>query len=165
MPEPGTSEYHYFWGKWSPLSQWHASTYTMEANGVSHEYNCAEQGMMHGKALLFEDEETAQKILEAPGPLEMKALGREVRGFSDEAWKRHRADIVYRNNVAKFSQNDHLREALLSTTGNLAEASPRDRVWGIGLNERDAKKTVPEKWPGINLLGKILTRVRDEIRN
>ena len=154
-----SKKYCYFWRSGSPFSQWHPSTYKLDG----YVYSCAEQGMMHGKALLFEDQATAQLILEAKSPREMKALGRKVGSFSEKIWKKNRWDIVYRNSVAKFAQNPHLYEALMSTAGKqLVEASPSDRVWGIGLHEKNARKIAPNKWPGLNLLGDILTQVRDD---
>lgn len=153
-------KFHFFWKSGSPFSQWHPSKYTL--NGV--EYSCAEQGMMHGKALLFEDEEVSAQILETTSPREMKALGRLVRFFEPKIWNQHRVRIVYDNTVAKFTQNPHLLQALLNTQGLLVEASPSDAIWGIGLAESNARKMSPERWPGLNLLGRILTQVRDEIR-
>jgi len=120
---------------------------------------------MHGKAMLFGDEEMARLILETDSPREMKKLGRLVRGYKETFWKKHRKDIVYRNSVAKFGQNEGMREALLATAGTLVEASPQDSIWGIGLHEDDARRTDPSRWKGLNLLGKIITRVRDEMRD
>eukprot|EP00568_Trieres_chinensis_P013657 CAMPEP_0183292256 /NCGR_PEP_ID=MMETSP0160_2-20130417/1376_1 /TAXON_ID=2839 ORGANISM="Odontella Sinensis, Strain Grunow 1884" /NCGR_SAMPLE_ID=MMETSP0160_2 /ASSEMBLY_ACC=CAM_ASM_000250 /LENGTH=213 /DNA_ID=CAMNT_0025453179 /DNA_START=82 /DNA_END=720 /DNA_ORIENTATION=+ len=151
--------HHFFWKAGSPFSQWHISRYTLD--GVT--YCCAEQGMMHGKALLFGDSEAAEAIMETNCPRKMKAYGQMVRGFKQSVWNQHREDIVYRNNVAKFTQNDHLRGALLATRGGLVEASPSDKIWGIGLHERDARFVPAHRWPGLNLLGNILTRVRDEV--
>mmetsp|Transcript_12181 Transcript_12181/g.26870 ORF Transcript_12181/g.26870 Transcript_12181/m.26870 type:complete len:169 (-) Transcript_12181:181-687(-) len=142
------------------FSQWHMSTYTM--NGV--DYVCCEQGMMHGKALLFGDFDTARLILKTNSPRKMKSLGRKVKRFSEEEWNKNRIDIVYRNNVAQFTQNENMRKALLETNGALVEASPLDRIWGIGLCEADARETTPSEWKGLNLLGHVLTRVRDEIQ-
>ena len=154
----------FFWKSTSPYSQWHASNYTLVIDNTTYRYICAEQGMMHGKALLFGDEEVAEQILAAASPREMKALGRLVRGFDESLWKMNREDIVYRNSVAKFTQNRLLCQALLDCSGDLVEASPYDRIWGIGLAEADARKMDRDKWPGYNLLGRILTRVRKEIQ-
>jgi len=118
---------------------------------------------MHGKTLLFGDEEIAARILKTTDPKKIKALGREVKDFTYEQWKKNREIIVYQNSVAKFTQNDHLREALLKTTGLLVEASPYDKIWGIGMREDEARRVPKSKWRGLNLLGKILTRVREKI--
>jgi len=103
-------------------------------------YNCCEQYMMAGKARLFDDKESLDDIMEAAHPRTQKQLGRQVRGFKDSVWKKNCLEIVTQGNLAKFRQNLDLRHKLLST-GNriIAEASPKDRIWGIGLHARDKK--------------------------
>ena len=155
------TRYYFFWQKGSPFSQWHPCRY--ELNNVA--YCCAEQGMMHGKAELFKDHEAAEKILSTNDPGLMKSLGRAVRSFDDKKWRQNRERIVYENSLAKFTQNPHLLESLMNTEGLLVEASPYDRIWGIGLSEAKARNLPDEKWRGLNLLGKILTQVRDEIKS
>jgi ribA/ribD-fused uncharacterized protein len=159
IPKMENQKYHFFWQKGSPFSQWHSSAYTL--NGYT--YSTAEQGMMHGKALLFGDKAIASQILATNDPRTIKALGRKVKPFNEKAWKRNREAIVYNNSMAKCSKNLHLRDALLNTSGLLVEASPSDTIWGIGLHEKAARNIPEEKWQGLNLLGKILTRVRDDI--
>ena len=89
---------------------------------------------------------------------------RRVRGFSEDRWAAARYDIVVAGNVAKFSQNDELRRYLLSTgTRVLVEASPLDRVWGIGLAEDDQRARSPSRWRGKNLLGFALMEVRERL--
>ncbi len=44
----------------------------------------------------------------------------------------------------------------------LAEASPMDKIWGIGLDAKTAEIMPPDEWPGKNLLGKILMELREE---
>lgn len=152
--------YIFFWRSSSCFSQWHKSKY--ELNGFA--YTTAEQGMMHGKALLFGDEEVGAQILATNDARRIKQLGRKVRGFNEKEWKRNRETIVYQNNLAKFTQNEGMKDVLMSTKGSLlVEAAPNDRIWGIGLREEVAKKTSPAQWKGLNLLGKILTRVREDI--
>ena len=43
------------------------------------------------------------------------------------------------------------------------EASPRDRVWGIGMGAKNPKATERGQWRGRNLLGDALMQVREEI--
>lgn len=150
----------FFFTEASPFSQWYRCSFTVEGRP----FGCAEQFMMHGKALLFGDAGTAAKILAAEHPREHKALGRKVKPFDDAVWRREREAIVLAGNRAKFTQNPALRELLLATAGTtLVEASPYDRVWGIGLAESDPRAKDPAQWRGQNLLGKVLTRLRDEL--
>jgi ribA/ribD-fused uncharacterized protein len=150
----------FFWRPDSPFSQWHACTFVVD--GAT--FACAEQFMMHGKARLFGDDEIAAQILETLDPRTHKALGRKVRGFDDRAWKAAREDIVYAGNRAKFTQNPALLATLLATAGTeLVEASPMDRIWGIGMASSNPAAVDRTKWKGQNLLGRILTRLRDDL--
>jgi ribA/ribD-fused uncharacterized protein len=113
---------------------------------------------------LFGDAEMALEILAADHPKQQKALGRKVANFDDARWKAQRLDIVRAGNRAKFTQNAELKAQLLATCGTtLVEASPYDRIWGIGLSAKDPRALDPTQWRGQNLLGKILTEVRDEL--
>ncbi|MGJ5203315.1 NADAR family protein [Bradyrhizobium sp. HKCCYLR20261] len=96
-----------------------------------------------------------------PGPSQAKKLGREVRGFDDARWTAHRFDIAVRGNVAKFGQNPPLGQWLRSTAeAVLVEASPVDRIWGIGLAADDPRARDPLTWLGLNLLGFALMKAR-----
>jgi ribA/ribD-fused uncharacterized protein len=150
----------FFWRPDSPFSQWHACTFVVDGRT----FGCAEQFMMHGKAILFGDADVAAQILDAPDPRAHKALGRKVRNFDDHAWKKAREEIVYAGNHAKFTQNPALLEVLLATAGTeLVEASPTDRIWGIGMTSSNPNATDRTKWRGQNLLGGILTRLREDL--
>ena len=143
------------------LSQWWPSPF--EVDGVK--YSTAEHYMMAEKARLFGDEEAVQRIIAAPNASDAKAIGREVRGFDQDRWEEHRVDIVVRGNTAKFSQNPTLKEYLLKTgEAVLVEASPNDRIWGIGLAEHDNSAANPLAWRGLNLLGFALMQVRSALR-
>jgi ribA/ribD-fused uncharacterized protein len=152
--------YTLFFTEANPFSQWYRCSFTV---GDST-FNCAEQYMMHGKALLFDDTATAAKILAAGHPREHKALGRKVKPFDDAKWRAGREAIVLAGNRAKFTQNPALLERLLATRGTtLVEASPYDKIWGIGLAATDERAQNPALWRGQNLLGKILTQLRDQL--
>lgn len=141
----------------SCLSQWWASDFAVD--GVT--YATAEQWMMAGKARLFGDDETLAKILATADPKVVKKLGRAVRGFDEATWRAHRDALVTRGNVEKFSQQPSLRDYLLGTGDDvLVEASPLDRIWGIGLAAHDPAAVDPHAWQGLNLLGFALMRAR-----
>ena len=141
----------------SCLSQWYPAPFTV--NGVT--YPSAEHFMMAAKARLFADTDTEARILAALTPADAERLGRQVAGFNDKTWVRHRSDAVFLGNVAKFHQNPRLGEFLAATGSRvLVEASPYDRIWGIGLRASDPRATDPAAWPGLNLLGFALAQVR-----
>jgi ribA/ribD-fused uncharacterized protein len=95
-------------------------------------------------------------------PAEAKNLGRLIRGFDEQVWAEHRFELVVAGNAAKFWQDEALRGFLLGTANRvLVEASPRDRVWGIGLGSGDERATDPSQWLGLNLLGFALMEIRD----
>ena len=143
------------------FSQWQSAPFTVDGA----RYVSAEQYMMAEKARLFDDAEARRAILAVSSPARIKLLGRETRGFDQNEWERHRERIVLQGNMAKFRQNGALRVFLLHTGDKvLAEASPKDRIWGIGLAEEDKTAHNPLLWKGKNLLGFILMRVRAELR-
>lgn len=132
----------------------------MDKDGV--EYSCAEQYMMSKKALLFGDVEINEAIMEAGHPREMQKLGRQVRGYIQRVWDANATTIVYQGNMYKFNQNPKLAGQLILTKGTtLVEASPYDRIWGIGLAEDDYRCLDQKLWLGTNWLGYTLTNLRD----
>ena len=119
---------------------------------------------MYGKAKLFDDNKIADKIMASKNVREQKSLGREVKNFDLEIWTENAIDIVYKGNKAKFEQNKDYLELLLSTKGKtLVEASPTDKVWGIGLTADDTDANNILKWKGTNWLGIVLTELRQEL--
>lgn len=145
----------------SCLSQWWMEDFCF----TPASYLCMEQYMMASKAKLFGDEETCKEIMDCNDPKQIKALGRKVRGFDQTVWDRFKYPIVLDGNWCKFSQNQDLREFLLSTGDSvLVEASPYDSIWGIHLSVDAPEAQDPMKWHGQNLLGFALMEVRDELR-
>lgn len=162
----GKPKYVLFWGHQPAkdgavtktcFSQWYQSAFTVD--GV--DYATAEHYMMAEKARLFGDASALQRALIAPTPGAVKAIGREIVGFDEATWLAHRWRIVVAANLAKFSQNSALGEFLMQTGDRvLVEASPVDRIWGIGLAVDDPQAENPHNWQGLNLLGFALMEVR-----
>ena len=146
----------------SCFSQWWPATF--ELDGL--EYPTAEHYMMSEKARLFGDEEARSKILSASHPGAAKKFGREVRGFDEAKWESHREAVVFRATLAKFTQHPDLGE-FLDRTGEkvLVEASPVDRIWGIGLAADNPAAEDPARWKGLNLLGFALMDAREARRS
>ncbi|KUL36126.1 hypothetical protein ADL22_25460 [Streptomyces sp. NRRL F-4489] len=159
----------HFWGHRPPrggglgpscFSQWWPSPFT--AGGVR--YATAEHWMMAGKARLFGDAEAERRVLAARHPGEAKEAGRTVRGFDEEVWRRHRFALVTEGSLHKFGQDPQLRRFLLGTGSRvLVEASPVDRIWGIGLAAGDDAAADPARWHGLNLLGFALMAARQRL--
>ena len=161
------SETFYFYGHTSRsgekrcLSNWFQSEF-VDPDGIT--FSNSEQYMMYQKAKLFQDETQAQAILQNPDPATAKKMGRKVKNFDPETWNKNAREIVYEGCLLKFSQNEEIKDFLLST-GNqvLAEASPYDQIWGIGIDIKKAINGI--SWRGTNWLGECLMRVRATLRN
>jgi ribA/ribD-fused uncharacterized protein len=158
--------YLFFWGHQPAksgitaacFSQWYSAPFVV--NG--EHYPTAEHFMMAQKAALFGDHQIKTQVLQAGSPGAAKALGRKVRNFDEATWVANRFSIVVRANSAKFSQNPELNHFLQQTGSRvLVEASPVDRIWGIGMARDNEKANNPNQWRGLNLLGFALMQVRD----
>jgi ribA/ribD-fused uncharacterized protein len=163
-------EFLFFWGHRAKdqrvgkhaLSQWWPAMFCVDGQT----YASAEHFMMAQKAKLFGDARTLGAILSAASPSQAKSLGRRVQGFDEERWIAHRFEIAVHGNTAKFGQNPELKDWLLATGEMvLVEASPVDKIWGIGLSADDQRAQDPRNWQGLNLLGFALMRVRQVLRS
>ena len=154
-----TDRYDFFWG--GPFSQWYPSVFMI--NGI--QYGCAEQYMMCGKARLFGDEEALAEIMASDDPKTQKRIGRRVKGFDVAQWEAVARDVVREANLAKFSQNPRLYQYIMdSGDRTIVEASPEDRVWGIGRGAWEPNNEDESTWNGTNWLGEVLMQVREQLR-
>ncbi len=129
-------------------------------------YANSEQFMMYQKVLMFGKTKLADQIMKTSDPAKCKKIAaRRFPEFDSLLWERTCRTIVKRGVKAKFVQNENLCDELLGT-GNalLAECSPYDKKWGIGIGPRDPNRLITAKWKGKNLLGSILMEVREELR-
>jgi ribA/ribD-fused uncharacterized protein len=162
-------KYLFFWGHQpardgsiteSCLSQWWPAPFVVDGN----RYATAEHWMMARKALLFNDQVAYARTLKSVNPAEVKAIGRSVQNFDAASWEENKFRIVMEGNYHKFKSHNRLASYLLATgTRILAEASPVDPVWGVGLAADDEKINDLNNWNGSNLLGYALMEVRDKL--
>ena len=127
--------------------------------------------------------ELIEKILEISNPYSIKMLGGTRAGYTDSTgtwkitptrsgdmwgdWDKVNGEIMYRILMAKFRPTPGDRDMFdrLDATGEaqLVEASPDDSRWGIGFDTAHALMNTAS-W-GENRLGKLLVRVRTDLRN
>ncbi len=156
--ESKKKEFVFFWG--GTFSQWCPSKFTID--GV--EYNCCEQYMMAKKALMFHDYKALESIMASDKPDNQKAIGRTIKGFDVDKWIQHCRKIVFDGNYAKFTQNPEMTRELLATgPKEIVEASPEDKIWGIGLHESNPLAWDKKTWQGTNWLGEAIMEVRKKL--
>ena len=151
-----------FWG--SPLSNFYECSF--EEKGIV--WKSSEQCIMAKKAAYFDDFEIYDMILESETPKDAKKLGRQVRDFDAEKWSEVCFEKMYEAVYAKFSQNNNLKELILSDKfegKGFVEGSPFDAIWGVKIDWRNPDIDDECNWQGQNLLGKVLDKVREELKN
>jgi ribA/ribD-fused uncharacterized protein len=154
------NKFIFFWG--GIYSQWQPSEFVID--GVN--YNCCEQYMMAKKALLFNDTFQYDRIMDSSDPSFQKSCGKLVKNFDKVIWENVCRDIVYDANYAKFTQNPEFGKELRGTSDiEIVEASPEDKIWGIGLHESDPRVWDKSKWLGTNWLGEAIMKVRTKLND
>ena len=121
----------------------------------------SEHHLMRAKALLMGDDVVANAIVAAPSALAAKRLGRKVKPWDQGLWDDNCDRIMEDILVAKFNSTPGMREYILNTEGHFYEASPKDKVWGIGIGVQQAMAGAPHN--GENKLGRALDRARARI--
>lgn len=162
-----TDKHVFFYTEWP--SNFRKTSFNFEGFGEKHHFFCTEQAFMWCKAMYFNDKIMAEKILEEKdNPMVCKNYGRLVRGYNDDKWKLVRYSFMLDVNFARFSQDKILKEKILNPeydSKTFVEASPTDRIWGIGICENDPAIDDERYWFGQNLLGKVITEVRNRIKH
>lgn len=160
-----TNKHVFFWGSF--LSNFEPCYICYSDDGTMRHFTSSEQMFMYFKAKHFGDTERMEQILAAKTPKEAKKLGREVRGFDDAVWAKHRMNYMYKAVWTKFNQNGRLLMKLLDKkfdNKTFVEASPYDKIWGIGVGMNDPGVDNENNWKGMNLLGKIITNIRQKFK-
>lgn len=166
-----TDTHVYFWG--GVFSQWLSSRFQAElpdtiehiddvpiSTGITLSFNCAEQYMMAAKASVFGDEDSLRQILATRDPQKQKAIGRNVVGYNDEIWAKHRLEIVTYGSICKFASPEMKPQLLETGDRHIVEGSPYDKIWGVGLRFDDPAILDESNWDGLNLLGVALMDAR-----
>jgi len=155
-----TNTHVFFWG--SEFSNWFDCQFKYK--GITF-FN-SEQAFMWEKALYFHDMVSAENIVKEPDPAICKRIGRKIKNFEAVSWMKKSPEIMTEVNYAKYSQNPRLALLLVDTHPKIiVEASPEDKIWGVGLHWSDNRILDEKNWKGLNLLGKSLMEVRDRLRN
>lgn len=150
-----------FWG--SAFSNFYDCEFV--ENGKT--WKSSEQCFMAKKAEYFKDNEILDEILKAETPDKAKKLGRKVKNFDAEKWSEVCFEKMYVAVYAKFSQNSNLKELILSDEfegKGFVEGSPFDAIWGVKMDWKNPDIDNEENWQGQNLLGKVLNKVREDLR-
>ena len=126
-------------------------------------FNCSEQYIQMSIADYFKDDQAVKDIKKMTNPMDMKNRGKSVKNYDQERWIQVCKERIKPGILAKFSQNEGAKQVLLSTgTRIIAEASPHDKIYGIGIAIHDEKRHDASNW-GDNLMGQILVDVRNEL--
>lgn len=150
-----------FYGCADVFSNWYGCQFKYDG----HSFKNSEQALMYAKASLFKCSYSISKTLKTPDPYKVKKIGRGVSNFDDRVWISRREQIMSDILFCKFSQDDYLKECLIATGDRLIiEASPYDKIWGIGMYETEDGAANPSNWNGLNLLGKCLMNVRNKLK-
>ena len=105
------------------------------------------------KSLGTSDHETVKRLMQNADPMEAFGIGRRYSRRSD--WFDVNVEVMRKAVRAKFTQNQGLKELLLSTGDHpLVQVKPGDWFWGTGPDNN-----------GKNMLGELLMELREGLRN
>ena len=160
-----TKDYLFFWG--GILSNWAEVPGGIKVQDEDEllTFPTSEHLFMWFKASFFFDIDSMKKILKAKTPKEAKAIGRKVKNFDEETWEENREKFMLEALRYKAESWPEFKEFVISTPQTFVEASPYDRIWGIGLGEDSPGIDNPKNWAGLNLLGKCLCKLREYYEN
>jgi len=161
-----TDKYVFFYKDW--LSNFQRTSFKHHVDNKEYTFTSTEQAFMFYKACTFGDNDIAQQILSTNHPNEARLLGRKVKNYDDKVWDKIREQVFYSLNLSKYTQDKKLQKMLLDSKFDgkiFVEASPIDRIWGVGLDENNPLIDDEDNWKGRNLLGNILTRIRKHLKD
>ena len=150
-----------FLGFRCPLSNFYKCTFTYHGQT----YTSTEQFIQITKASLFPgNDELIKQMTNQHDPLKLKNLGQKVSNFNKKTWSESAEGLLYGGLKQKFIENDDCLD-FLDSTGNklIVEASPTDRLFGIGrpITFQGLEDTTTHQ--GTNIQGHMLMNIRQEL--
>ena len=143
------------------LSNWYLASFDLE--GIH--FTSTEQYIMYKKCLIFGDVDAAKEVLATNDTAEQQKIGRNAKGYNGFVWSGMRQMIAFRGLMAKFEQNDDLRQKLIDTDDAiLVECAGSDKVWACGIKLDDDMRFDSANWSGENILGFALMEVRSLLK-
>jgi ribA/ribD-fused uncharacterized protein len=127
-------------------------------------YTCNEQYFQQQKAVLFDDQQVAEQIMRESSPYEMMKLAKTIKNYKHSVWLQHVENTLFTANQAKYSQNQSAKAALLATGNKVLGEASSNKLYGTGIGLFSKDTTDCSKWTGKNLMGKILSDIRDRLR-
>jgi hypothetical protein len=125
---------------------------------------CTEQCYFAAKAEFCGDIERLDEIMKQKDGGQSLIEGKKIRNLSKKNWEEVEIEVMKKVNREKYIQNPALKAILLATNDSiLAEASPRDKRWGIGFPLHGVEKEQRQKW-GDNNFGKVLMSLRSDFK-
>ncbi|CAH1798618.1 unnamed protein product [Owenia fusiformis] len=128
-------------------------------------FHSVAQYVAYAQADMFEDHDAASRVMASQNPSACEKIGKNANGFSDALWKMRVEAVLEKANTLKFEQNPELIPCLRSTSGTdkIGECNPYDNFYGTGCKIADLVAGTPDQWPGKNINGNILKRLRDKL--
>ena len=151
-----------FFGKDSIFSNLHMTT-PIIIDG--QKFSCNEQYYTHKLATFFGDEMTSKRALETEDPYKLVELHKKVQNYDLNRWLPEAEKVLFFANLAKYTQNSSARAALLNTHEDQIGEASYSRTWGIGIPIQDKYAMDCNSWKGKNIMGKLLMKIRDTLRN
>ena len=118
-----------FHGIHSVFSNFHPAPY--RSNNIS--FPTSEHGIQYGKADLFDDDIAKSRILKTNSPYQAKKIGGRIKHFDRKTWDNHSENIAFNAVLEKFSQNQILKNMLLTTADLDLVESSKELPWGTGI--------------------------------
>lgn len=158
--EKVTDTHVYFW--MGEFSNKYAHKFNYKGNIFEH----VEQAFMWEKANFFNDEKTAALILKQNSPKVIFKLGKMVQCYDESKWNQVREEYMYMINLSKWESSEGLKKLMVETyPKKIVYADPYNSIWGVGLGPKNPMILNESDWNGTNLLGKVLTKVRERLLN